>query len=122
MRGMVGGAMHMNTGSAKGTFVLYEIVVEGQTFKFGIAHAGRIRKTGKWAGYSERLAQQLSKIARYTPELEVTAKIYAILQTTKVEMLILETEKILTHAKQVGIPSENLSHIKKTRKLLVKEN
>lgn len=115
--GLVASATHLNTGTAKGSYALYEIVVDGQTLKYGIADAGRIRKTGQWAGYPERLAQQLSKISRYAPDLEVTAKIHTVLQTTKAEMIVVESAKIEAHAKQLGVPLGNAAHIKKWAEL-----
>lgn len=106
------GAVHLNTGAAQSNFALYEIIVDGNTLKFGVADANRIRKGGEWAGYPERLAQQLSRIRKYAPDLEVSAKIHTILQTTKAEMIIAETNKIIIHAKQFGIPLGNITHIK----------
>jgi len=111
---------HLNKGSSSSSFALYEIVVDGQTFKYGIADANRVRKTGQWAGYPVRLAQQLSKIAKYAPDLEVLGKVRTILQTTKAEMLVVETRKILVHAKTLGIPIGNVAHIKKYAELMGK--
>jgi len=105
--------MHKNNKAAEGSYALYEIIVEGKTFKFGIADANRLRKTGQFAGYPERLAQQMSKLTRLAPELKITAEIKTILQTTKAQMLLLETETILAYAKKYGIPLGNVSHITK---------
>ena len=107
------GAMHKNSKAAESTYVLYEIVIEGETFKFGIADAGRVRKGGQFAGLPERLAQQLSKINKYAPELAVSHKIHTILQTTKAEMIKAETATIRAFAERFGIPIGNAAHIKK---------
>jgi len=112
MAGMMGGAVHLNSSAAQSSFALYEIVVDGQTLKYGIADANRIRKTGQWAGYPERLAQQLSKINKYAPELEISAKIHTILQTSKAEMIIVEANAIRAHAESLGIPLGNVAQIK----------
>lgn len=106
-------AAHKNNKTAQSSYALYEIVIEGQTFKFGIADANRIRKGGLYKGYPERLAQQLSKLSRLAPNLNITAEIRTVLQTTKAEMLLLETKTILAHAKNFGIPIGNASHVKK---------
>ena len=108
----IAGAMHLNSGAAQGSFAIYEIMVDGQTLKFGIADANRLRKGGEFAGLPERLAQQLSRIGKYAPELEVTFKLGTALQVTKATILKEETATILAHAKQFGIPLGNLSHIK----------
>jgi len=107
------GAMHKNAKAAESTYVLYEIVIEGETFKYGIADAGRVRKGGQFAGLPERLAQQLSKINRYAPELAVSHKIHTILRTTKAEMILAETAIIRAHAREFGVPLGNIAHIKK---------
>lgn len=70
--GLIGAAMHKNSKAAEGSFAMYEIIIEGQTFKYGIADAGRLRKGGQFAGLPERLAQQLGKIAKYATDLAVT--------------------------------------------------
>jgi RHS repeat-associated protein len=105
--------LHKNKKTAQGTYALYEIIVEGKTFKFGLADANRVRQGGAFAGYPERLAQQLSKMTRLAPDLKITAEIKTILTTTKAEMLLLETKTILAHAKTFGIPIGNVSHLKK---------
>lgn len=113
---VVGGgvAVHKNNKAAKGSWVLYEIIVEGKTFRFGIADATRLVKEGKWKGLPVRLAQQLSKIDRYAPELALAYKMIALKRvTTKAEALIVESKVIIRHAIKFGIPLGNLAEIKK---------
>lgn len=111
--GAMAGAMHKNNSAAEGSFALYEISIEGTTFKYGIADAGRIRKGGDFARLPERLAQQLSKIRKYAPELNFAASAETFLKYTKADMIILETKTIIAHAKQLGVPIGNVKEIKK---------
>ena len=115
------GAMHKNSSAAEGSFALYEISIEGTTFKYGLADAGRLRKGGEFAGLPERLAQQLSKINKYAPELNVVGKVRTILQTSKAEMIIIETKTIIAHAKQLGVPIGNVREIKMWAELYGKD-
>jgi RHS repeat-associated protein len=109
----IAGALHLNNSEAEGSFVLYQITVDNKLFKFGVADADRIRKGGDYAGLPERLAQQLSKIERYAPQLKVAFKMGKVKIVTKAVMLEKETKAVLAHAKLYGIPLGNLSHIAK---------
>ncbi|MBO9151154.1 RHS repeat domain-containing protein [Chitinophaga sp. GCM10012297] len=104
--------LNLNTHAAEGAFVLYEIIVDGQTFKFGIADAGRIRKTGEFKGLPVRLAQQLAKIKKYAPHLEVIHKMSEVYNVTKGAMIDIETTAIAAHARKFGVPIGNVAHIK----------
>jgi hypothetical protein len=120
MAGMAA-TMHKNSSAAEGSFALYEISIDGTMFKYGLADAGRLRKGGDFAGLPERLAQQLSKINKYAPELDVVGKVRTILQTSKAEMIILETKTIIAHAKQLGVPIGNVKEIKMWAELYGKD-
>jgi hypothetical protein len=108
--------VNKNTLTSVGDWKLYEILVDGQTFKFGIADATRIRQGGKWAGIPERLAQQLSKIDRYAPEIALTFRTTTLLQMTKAKALKIEAEAIKVFANFHGIPIGNVKEIAKWAK------
>lgn len=106
------GAIHKNSNAAEGTYVLYEITIESQTFKFGVADAGRLRKGGDFAGIPERLAQQLSKLKRYAPDLAINHKVITMLQVAKAEIKLIETQTIRAFSERFGVPLGNAKEIK----------
>ncbi len=105
----IGVAIHKNKNEAKGSYVLYEIAVEGKVFKYGIADATRLTATG----VPVRLAQQISKLKRILPSsMTVSSRIVdAASGISKLEMKALETAEILKFAEKNGIPIGNISHI-----------
>ncbi len=111
--GIVAGAIHKNSKNAFGNWVLYEIKVDGEVFKYGIADADRTRKAGDWAGLPERLAQQLSKIDRLGPKLDVSYSYVPKMQVLKATVLKLESETIRNYALMNGIPIGNSKEIEK---------
>jgi len=107
---------HKNALTSTGDWKLYEIMVDGSTFRFGIADANRVRKGGQWAGVPERLAQQLSKISRNAPELALTFRTTTLLQMSKASALKIEAEAIRAFANFHGVPIGNVSEIAKYAK------
>jgi RHS repeat-associated protein len=105
--------IHKNSKTAQGAWRIYEIIVEGETFKFGIADAGRLRKTGDFAGLPERLAAQLSKIRKYAPELQLNYEVGPLLRMLKGDALLIESKTIADFALKYGIPLGNVAEIKK---------
>jgi hypothetical protein len=110
---LVGTAVHKNSKGALGDWAFYEIKVDGQMLKFGIADAGRIRKGGDFAGIPERLAQQLSKISRKAPELVLEYKITPMLGVMKATALEFESRTIFNFAQAAGVPMANLAEAAK---------
>ncbi|MCC6185556.1 MAG: RHS repeat-associated core domain-containing protein, partial [Chitinophagaceae bacterium] len=110
---IVGAGIHKNSKGAFGDWAFYEIKVDGQVLKFGIADAGRLRKGGDFAGLPERLAQQLSKISRNAPELILEYKITPMLGVMKAKALAFETKTIFDFAQAAGVPMANLAEAAK---------
>lgn len=81
--------------------------------KFGIADAGRVRKTGQFAQLPERLAQQLSKISSKAPELVLEYKVTPILGVIKAKALEFESRTVFQFAQAYGVPMANLSEAAK---------
>lgn len=106
-------ANHKNSKAAQGSWRVYEILVDGYTFRFGIADAARLRKTGEFAGLPERLAQQLSKIRRNAPNIHLNWEVGSLLKMSKAEALVIEAEAIVTFARKHGIPLGNIIEIKR---------
>jgi RHS repeat-associated protein len=107
---MVASKINLNNNVAKSRYALYEIIIDGETYKYGIAHAGRVTA----GNVPVRLSQQISKIKQMLPDAEVIFKIKTVLNVTKAEMKIIETEKILSHAHSTGfIPDGNPAHWQK---------
>ncbi len=118
MGGVAVAGVHKNLKSFVGNWNIYEIIVDGKTYKFGIADATRIRKGGEFAGLPERLAQQLVKIqglaAKTGVKLDVTYTISKpLLQMMKAKALELESNAIKTFAAMNGIPLGNKMEIAK---------
>jgi hypothetical protein len=111
--GLVAGGVHKNSKNAFGNWVLYEIKGEGEVFKYGIADADRTRKAGDWAGLPERLAQQLSKIDRLGPKLDISHTYTPMMQVLKATALRFESETIRNFALMNGVPIGNSKEIAK---------
>jgi hypothetical protein len=110
---MAGSAVHKNKNEAESTYVLYEITINGQVWKFGIADAMRHSPIKDVA---TRLAQQLSKLERVLGEkFIVDFKIIQVEKTTKYIMKVIEDERIIVFANKYGVPMGNIAHIKKMR-------
>jgi RHS repeat-associated protein len=110
---LAGAAVHKNSKGALGDWAFYEIKVDGQVLKFGIADAGRLRKGGAYAGIPERLAQQLSNISRKAPELVLEYKITPMLGVMKATALEFESRTIFNFAQAAGVPMANLAEAAK---------
>lgn len=106
-------AIHKNHKTAESTYVLYEIIIDGVTFKYGIADASR-RTAGN---VPVRIAQQISKLRRLVASdgglVEITYKIKLVLNTSKGTISDMELYRILKRMEDIGIPIGNIAQTKK---------
>lgn len=118
MAGVLATGVHKNSKNFVGDWKIYEILVDGKTYKFGIADATRLRKGGEFAELPERLAQQLVKIqglaTKAGVKLDVTYTISKpLLQMMKAKALEIEGSAIRTFAAMNGVPLGNAKEIAK---------
>jgi RHS repeat-associated protein len=65
-------AANLNSNLSKGNFGIYEIVKDGQLYKYGKADLGRITQT---SGYPTRIHQQVRKLQDLYPDSDIFGKI-----------------------------------------------
>jgi RHS repeat-associated protein len=64
--------VNLNTNAAKGNFGIYEIIMDGQVYKYGKADLGRITQS---SGLPTRLHQQLVKLQELNPNSRVFGRV-----------------------------------------------
>lgn len=114
---LLAGKPHLNNHTAVSDFVLYEIKLDGETWKFGIADMKRLTSEGE----PVRLMQQVSKLKRMFPDLAVTyEKTKVMINVTKVYAKRIEDEHIIRviAAHMKWIPDGNPAHWRKYTEFL----
>lgn len=89
--GVVGKSVHKNSNSYIGNFGIYEIKINGETYKFGIADLDRVTKS---SGQPTRLHQQASKLKRQGNDVSGTDVIERFYNITKAEAKVIENSYI----------------------------
>lgn len=100
-------AINLNTNAAKGNFGIYEIIKDGQLYKYGKADLGRITQT---SGYPTRLHQQIRKLRELYPESDIFGNVIEDLGkvTTKSAKGVENTYLNLFYKTNGYIPQGNL--------------
>jgi RHS repeat-associated protein len=100
-------ATNLNTNASKGNFGIYEIVKDGQLYKYGKADLGRITQS---SGNPTRLHQQLRKLEELFPNSQISGKVIEDLgQVTTKTAKAVENSYLNFYYKTTGIiPEGNL--------------